>query len=97
LTRAHDSSAAIPEVTSDRLAAAGQPLLEPHAPAVAARDGIQEESGDSAEELFYLKASYFTATARAGSPLSQTLEMLGPHLGAANTISLARLRQWPEP
>ena len=36
--------------------------------------------------------SYFTATVRAGSPLSRTLEMLGNHQGMGNTISYARVR-----
>ena len=41
--------------------------------------------------------SYFTATVRAGSPPSRTLEMLGPRAGAGNTISYARVRLFPEP
>jgi hypothetical protein len=40
--------------------------------------------------------SYFTATVRAGSPPSRTLEMLGLRAGAGNTISYARVRLLPE-
>jgi hypothetical protein len=36
--------------------------------------------------------SYFTATARAGSPSSPTLEMLGQREGAPMTMSYARVR-----
>ncbi len=36
--------------------------------------------------------SYFTTTVRAGSPPSQTLEMLGTRSGLGNTISYARVR-----
>jgi hypothetical protein len=36
--------------------------------------------------------SYFTATVRAGSPPSQTLEMLGLRKGAGNAISYARVQ-----
>jgi hypothetical protein len=35
---------------------------------------------------------FFTATVRAGSPPSGFLEMLGPRIGSANTISYARVR-----
>jgi len=38
--------------------------------------------------------SYFTATVRAGSPPSKTLELLGHRAGAPNTISYARIRLW---
>lgn len=41
--------------------------------------------------------SYFTTTLRAGSPPSRTLEMLGPRVGAGNTISYARVRLFAEP
>lgn len=37
-------------------------------------------------------ASYFTTTVRAGSPASETLEMLGLRAGSGNTISYARVR-----
>lgn len=40
--------------------------------------------------------SYFTATVRAGSPPSRTLEMLGHRAGGGNTISYARVRLLPE-
>jgi len=36
--------------------------------------------------------SFFTATVRAGSPPSRTLEMLGERAGAALTISYAAVR-----
>lgn len=36
--------------------------------------------------------SYFTATVRAGSPPSRTLELLGQQAGKANTMSYARVR-----
>ena len=39
-------------------------------------------------------SQYFTATIRGGSPPSQTLEVLGQRVGAANTISYARIRLW---
>ena len=35
---------------------------------------------------------FFTATVRAGSPPSQTLELLGPRQGSGGTISYARIR-----
>ncbi|MCZ7637165.1 MAG: hypothetical protein M5U12_14685 [Verrucomicrobia bacterium] len=38
---------------------------------------------------------YFTATPRAGSPLSNTLEMLGTRAGKPLTISYARVRLLP--
>ena len=38
--------------------------------------------------------SHFTATVRAGSPPSNTLELLGHRAGAPNTISYARIRLW---
>ena len=38
--------------------------------------------------------SYFTATVRAGSPPSRTLEMLGQQAGKGNTLSYARVRLW---
>jgi len=38
--------------------------------------------------------SYFTATVRAGSPPSNTLELLGHREGASQTISYARIRLW---
>ena len=41
--------------------------------------------------------SFFTATVRAGSPPSRTLEMLGPRAGNGNTMSYARVRLLPEP
>ncbi len=36
--------------------------------------------------------SYFTATVRAGSPPSETLELLGQHEGAPQTMSYARIK-----
>lgn len=39
--------------------------------------------------------SYFTATVRAGSPPSTTLEMLGHRDGGSNTISYARVKLLP--
>jgi hypothetical protein len=38
--------------------------------------------------------SYFTATVRAGSPPSNTLELLGHREGASQTMSYARVRLW---
>lgn len=38
--------------------------------------------------------SYFTATVRAGSPPSKTLELLGHREGASQTMSYARVRLW---
>ena len=35
---------------------------------------------------------FFTATGRAGSPPSRTLELLGTRQGSGNTISYARIR-----
>jgi hypothetical protein len=40
--------------------------------------------------------SYFTATVRAGSPPSNTLELLGHREGSSQTISYARVRLWPK-
>lgn len=37
---------------------------------------------------------YFTATVRAGSPPSNTLELLGHHAGKPMTLSYARIRLW---
>ena len=37
---------------------------------------------------------YFSATVRAGSPPSTTLDVLGHQVGAANTVSYARIRLW---
>ncbi|NQT85457.1 hypothetical protein HQ560_01755, partial [bacterium] len=39
--------------------------------------------------------SYFTATARAGSSPSATLDLLGQQAGKSNTISYARIRLRP--
>ena len=38
--------------------------------------------------------SYFTATVRAGSPPSNTIELLGQREGASLTMSYARVRLW---
>jgi len=38
--------------------------------------------------------SYFTATPRAGSPPSRTLELLGQRVGASGVIGYARVRLW---
>ena len=38
--------------------------------------------------------SYFTATVRAGSPPSKTVELLGQREGASLTMSYARIRLW---
>ncbi len=37
---------------------------------------------------------YFTATVRAGSPSSTTLDVLGHRVGAANTVSYTQIRLW---
>jgi hypothetical protein len=39
-------------------------------------------------------SAYFTATVRAGSPPSATLDLLGQRAGAPSTISYARVRLW---
>jgi hypothetical protein len=39
-------------------------------------------------------ASFFTATPRAGSPPSRTVEMMGPRVNSGSTISYARVRLW---
>jgi hypothetical protein len=42
--------------------------------------------------LKYPFGEFFTATVRAGSPTSRTLELLGPRVGSPMTISYARIR-----
>ena len=53
------------------------------------------ETGPQARIPFHRPfTSYFTATVRAGSPPSATLELLGQQAGAGSAISYARIALW---
>lgn len=58
---------------------------------------IQKDGSSTASIRVPLKAPFtsaFTATIRAGSPFSETLELLGQQTSHANTIRYARIRLW---